>query len=130
MEILITKADSSTEDILVDFKTPYGEGKAFWNGVKVFNPEENQKYKVEFDISDPLVWGKEIHLSERNTFHLSATDEGVQLTGRLEEVDEDDIAILKFGESIIQLEVEGKKLPIGKFVDISTGFLEIYEIAY
>lgn len=130
MEIQIIKIDDSTEDIVVNFTTPYGEGRAFWNGTKKYKPELNEKYKVEYDISDILEWGKEITLSKKNDFSIETTEDGIILTGKLEGIDRDGIAELRFGESIIQLEIEGGKLPTGKFVDINTNEIEIYEKAY
>ncbi len=130
MEITIIKLDDTTEDITVEFTTQYGTGRAFWNGTKKYKPEVNEKYKVEFDITDILVWGKEIKLSEINDFSIETNEEGICLTGRLERIDSDGIAELNFGESIIQVEIDGGKFPIGKFVEISTNELEVYEVSY
>lgn len=124
MEVTITKAENYSEGILVQFRSQHGEAFGIWNGHK--RPEENESYNVEFDITEPLEWGKGVKLSKKEGFKIAVTENSITITGKVEKVLGDGFIDFRFGESVIQIEVEGKNIPKGKFVDIITNELEIY----
>jgi hypothetical protein len=124
LEILVNDIKSVSKENIITFKTEFGIGKGLWIDKK--RPELNQKYKVEFDISDELIWGKDIQKSDKKAFSISIEGDEVVIIGILEKALGDSIVDLRFGASLIQLEVEGKNLPKGEYIMIRTDSLEIY----
>ncbi|SCX89299.1 hypothetical protein [Alkaliphilus peptidifermentans] len=128
MEILIRGVDNSDMDSIIDFNTEYGNGKAVWNGNS--DPEVGNKYNVEYDITDILEWNKTVSLSKEKSFKIFIEEEITHIIGVLEKVYKDGISDLRFGNSIIQLEVEGKDLPVGEYVLVKADSLEVYDTVY
>lgn len=127
MKILVSEINKEAGDFMVVFSTEFGEGRAVWNGNR--NPEEGKEYEVEFDITDLLRWDKDIILSKEKKFEIAIKEDSVFVTGVLENFS-DGIADLRFGKSIIQLEMEGNKLPIGEYLEVMADSLELYDVNY
>jgi len=113
------------KDIIIDFSNEFGRGMAAWNGNRI--PEKDKEYDVQYDITDPLVWDEDVFLSKENKFSISTTEKGIFITGIMEKVSKDGLVDLKFGNSIIQLELEGKTLPKGQYVNVRADSLEVYD---
>lgn len=126
MKIHVKKVDTSSEDVIIDFTSEYGNAEAFW-GTKPI-PKANEDYEVELDITDELTWGQEIKLSKDKKFNIQMQDE-IYITGIIEKVYKDGMADFRLGKSLIQLELEGKNPPVGEYVTIKTTSIEMYEIA-
>jgi hypothetical protein len=128
MKITINKIIKMTEDNIVEFSTELGSGKAAWNGYR--KPEQGKQYNVEYDITDTLRWGKDITLSKERNFKIFMKQGTTFMIGVLEKVSNDGFADLRFGKSMIQLEVEGKNLPKGQYVKVKADSLEVYDANY
>ncbi|MBB6214460.1 hypothetical protein HNQ80_000540 [Anaerosolibacter carboniphilus] len=128
MKILINKISRMTEDIIVDFSMEFGSGKAAWNGYR--KPEQGKQYNVEYDITDPLRWEKDVVLSKEKNFKIFMKQGTTFITGILEKVYNDGVADLRFGKSIIQLEIQGKNIPKGQYVEVKADSLEVYDVNY
>jgi len=124
MQATIEKIENYSEGILVRFATEYGEGFGIWNGNK--RPVEKDAYNIELDITDTLKWGKDVVLSKNNGFKIAVTESAIILTGKVEKLYSDGMVDFRLGTSLIQLELEGKGIPIGKFVDVKTNDIEVY----
>ena len=128
LKILVNKISRMTEDIIIDFSMEFGSGKATWNGHR--KPEQGKQYDVEYDITDTLRWEKDILLSKEKKFKIFAKEGNVFIIGILEKVSNDGTADLRFGKSIIQLEIEGNKIPKGQYVEVKADSLEVYDVNY
>ncbi|KAB3531123.1 hypothetical protein [Alkaliphilus serpentinus] len=128
MKILIDRVINAEEDIFIEFSTDFGVGRAVWNGNR--NPETSKEYNVELDITDVLSWGKDVILSKEKQYGITLKEEDVLITGVLEKIYEDGIVDLRFGNSILQLEIEGDDLPMGKYVEVKADSLEVYDANY
>ncbi len=126
LKILINKINKDTEDIIVGFSMEFGSGTAVWNGNRI--AEKDKEYDVQYDITDSLVWGKDVVLSEEKKFNISGTEEEVFITGILERIYSDGLVDLRFGDSIIQIEMEGNNLPKGEYVKVRADSLEVYDV--
>jgi len=126
MKILINKVSKDTEDIIIDFSMEFGSGMAVWNGNRM--AEKDKEYDVQYDITDPLIWGEDVVLSKEKKFSIFTTQEGVFITGILESVSKDGLVDLQFGTSIIQLEIDGNNLPKGQYVTVRADSLEVYDV--
>jgi len=126
MKILINKVSKDTEDIIIDFSMEFGNGMAVWNGNRM--AEKDMEYDVQYDITDPLIWGEDVVLSKEKKFSIFTTQEGVFITGILESVSKDGLVDLQFGTSIIQLEIDGDSLPKGQYVTVRADSLEVYDV--
>ncbi len=125
MKIHITKVNTSSEDVIIFFSSEYGDAEAFW-GTKPI-PKANADYEVEVDITDELIWGQDINLSKDKKFCIRMQDE-IYITGILEKVYKNGLADFRLGKSLVQLELEGKNIPIGEYVTIKATSLEVYEV--
>lgn len=128
MEIVINEVDFSSMDIVIDFSTEFGSGKGLWNGNK--KPEQGKKYQVEYDITDVLEWGTDIQLSNEKAFKIFTKQECTYITGLLESLGNDGFCDFRFGDNLIQLEIEGKNLVKGHYIEIKADSLEVYEKSY
>jgi hypothetical protein len=117
-----------TEDIIVDFSMEFGSGTATWNGYR--KPEQGKQYNVEYDITDTLRWEKDVLLSKEKKFKIFTKQGTTFITGILEKVSNEGVADLRFGKSMIQLEIEGKNLPKGQYVEVKADSLEVYDANY
>ncbi len=124
MQIKITAVHEYSEGILATFKTEFGEGFGIWNGNK--KPAEGDSYSIELDITEPLKWGKDIVLSKETSYSITVMGEMVTIIGKLQRVDVNGLSDLLVGNSIIQLEIEGKGAVAGKFVALRTNDIELY----
>jgi len=125
LKILINEVSKEDKDIIIDFSNEFGSGMAAWNGNRM--PEKGKEYDVQYDITDPLVWDEDVFLSKEKKFSISTTEKGIFITGIMEKVSKDALVDLKFGNSIIQLELEGKTLPKGQYVHVRADSLEVYD---
>jgi len=126
LKILINKVSKDTEDTIVDFSMEFGSGTAVWNGNRMAEPDK--EYDVQYDITDPLIWGEDVAISKEKKFSISNTQEGTFVTGILEKATKDGLVDLRFGKSIIQLEIEGNSLPKGEYVTVRADSLEVYDV--
>ena len=126
MKIVIIKVDISLADIIIESSCDYGSGKAVWNGHN--KPHVGKVYRVEYDLTDILRWGIEITKSDLKEYKINNKNDNCYIIGKLDKYYSDDVYDLKFGESVIQLEVEGRNVPVGSFVLVKAESLEVYDL--
>ncbi|OGO78088.1 MAG: hypothetical protein A2Y23_15520 [Clostridiales bacterium GWB2_37_7] len=125
MKIQVKKIDTSAEDIIINFTSEYGAAEAFW-GTKPI-PKANTEYDVELDITDELVWGKDVKASNDKKFSINMKQDDIYITGIIEKIYKDGMADFRLGKNLIQIELLGKNAPIGIYVTIKTSSIELYE---
>jgi hypothetical protein len=102
--------------IVVSFKSTYGSGDAVWHGEVA--PEINHVYDVELDVEGKLIWGQNIRECQTAKYAIDNEDGKLILQGKIEYVDEDGIAALRIGDSLVTLEIVGDAVPAGLFVRV------------
>ena len=124
MKIHVKKVEITEEDIVIDFTSEYGDAEAFW-GTRPL-PKAKTDYDVELDITDELVWGRDVKPSTEKKFSIIQKDD-IIITGILEKLYKNGMADFRLGKSLIQIELEGKNIPTGVYVTIKTASIDIYE---
>ena len=127
MKVKIEKVINEGSKNTVMFSTEYGNAKATWNGEL---PEANKEYFVEFEITDILVWQKNVTLSEKLKNVIGMENDAFYMIGFLESVEEDGYTVVRLGESIVSLEIEGNSLQQGTFVKVKADRLLLYDMNY
>jgi len=125
MKIHVKKVDTSSEDIIIDFTSEYGDAEAFW-GTRPM-PKAKADYDVELDITDELAWGRDVKPSTEKKFSIIMQKDDIYITGILEKTYKGGMADFRLGKNLIQLELEGKNIPTGGYVTVKTASLEMYE---
>jgi hypothetical protein len=125
MKIQVKKVDTSSEDVIINFTSEFGGAEAFW-GTRPL-PKANSEHDVEFDITDELVWGKDVKPSTDKKFSIIMKQDDLYITGILERVYKNGLADFRLGKNLIQIELLGKNAPTGAYVTIKTSSLELYE---
>ncbi|HYE12070.1 MAG TPA: hypothetical protein VEF53_18015 [Patescibacteria group bacterium] len=128
MKIHVKKVDTSSEDIIINFTSEYGDAEAFW-GTKPI-PKANTDYEVELDITDELTWGQEVKPSKDKKFSITMQRDDIYITGVLEKTYKGGMADFRLDKNLIQLELEGRNIPIGGYVTIKVTNIELYEVNY
>ena len=128
MKIHVKKVDASSEDIIINFTSEYGDAEAFW-GTKPI-PKANTDYEVELDITDELTWGQEVKPSKDKKFSITMQRDDIYITGVLEKTYKGGMADFRLDKNLIQLELEGRNIPIGGYVTIKVTNIELYEVNY
>ncbi|MDF2593583.1 MAG: hypothetical protein K0S75_3049 [Clostridia bacterium] len=128
MKIHVKKVDTSSEDIFINFTSEYGDAEAFW-GTKPI-PKANTDYEVELDITDELTWGQEVKPSKDKKFSITMQRDDIYITGVLEKTYKGGMADFRLDKNLIQLELEGRNIPIGGYVTIKVTNIELYEVNY
>ncbi|KAB3538605.1 hypothetical protein F8154_01550 [Alkaliphilus pronyensis] len=128
MEVLINDVNFNSMDTVIEFNTQYGCGKGVWNGNN--DPVKGNKYNIEYDITEILKWGTTIKTCKEKDFRIFQDNDITYIIGILEKEYKDGISDLRFGDSIIQLEVQGKGLPVGEYVIVTADSLELYASVY
>lgn len=127
LEIIINEVIKKHPKNIVIFSTECGDAKAFWNGDM---PIINKKYDVEIEIPGILIWGKNIKRTKEDRYTIGIKDNLLYILGRLESVEDDGYTIIRLGENIVPLEVEGNPPPIGAFVKVETNEITLYNVEY
>jgi len=111
----------------VIFSTEYGNTKAFWNGDM---PEVDKEYFVELEIESTLKWGDNIRIVEDDKYVIGVEGNACYMVGYLESIEDDGYTVIRLGENIISLEVDGKPFPIGVFVKVEADKVILFNINY
>lgn len=96
MEVTI----KSIEGNRVEFESPYGSAIGIWKDEILVN---KRKYSVELDITE-LIKYDDIKLSSNNEPRIELNSNGILIVGLLVEYNTDGCAILKLGDSLIEIE--------------------------
>lgn len=84
----------------VEFESPYGSAIGIWKDKFWVNIG---KYNVELDITELLKYD-DIKLSSNNEPRIELNPNGILIVGLLVEYNTDGCAILKLGDSLVEIE--------------------------
>ena len=103
-----------------------GGGKvvAQWSGSP---PEIGKTYDVELSVSAPMVPGDNLIAASGNPPGLHTEGDHIMMTAWLESCDDDGAAVLRLGESLVQIEVQGSPAPVGSLVTARLADLTLYD---
>lgn len=128
IEVKQTKVSKSGES-LVEFITPYGEGRGIWRGEA---PTVGESYYIEFGIGGPLEWGRDIIPVKEKSCSIKIEGEKVVLRGELEavsNVSDDNSLVLRVGDSLILSDSRGvPNAEIGDSVAIVVEELRLFDL--
>lgn len=127
MKVKVNKVIDEGSKNTVIFSTEYGNAKGIWKGCL---PETDKDYFVEFEIPDTLVWQKDVIASERLEDTIGMENDIFYLIGSLESAEEDGYTVIRLGESIVSLDIEGNSLQVGTFVKVKADNLFLYDMNY
>jgi len=100
---MIVTIKSIDQDVST-FHSEFGIGVAIWHGK---TPKVNSVQHVEFDIKETLTWGVDIYPSDVESCTINMVNKKLVILGQLESVDEDGYTVVRLGNSIIPLDVQG-----------------------
>lgn len=116
-------------EYLVEFITPYGEGRGLWQGDA---PIEGESYYIEFHIGGPLEWGRDIIPARQKSFSIALDGEKVVLRGTVEaisDVNDDNSLVLRVGDSLVLADSRGvPDVERGDFVTLVVEELRLFDI--
>lgn len=112
MNIKVKKIIKSKNIIL--FETSVGIGKGIWMSQVL--PKLNNLYEVEFEITDDLVWEKNVFFASDNNEEIKIDSEYLCIQGKVERVEQDGLVIFRLGSSIIMLDNFTEPPPSGSFI--------------
>lgn len=115
--------------IIVNFSSSIGEGIAFWRSDdKLFKGKE---IEVELDVPQILCFGKDIVLAEQQEEKIYVCNDLVHITGRIEQIEWDNIITVRLGTSILLVEVEDMdKYELNNWIEIRTNELVLTEVIF
>ena len=105
---------SSSEKHLVQFSSVLGNAYAYWQGTP---PQLGETYHVEFSVGTPLTWGVDILPTTESTYQIKQEGDGVVIIAKLETYEEEGLAFLRLGGSLLMTETNGNPAPIETFVE-------------
>ncbi|WP_414553473.1 hypothetical protein [Anabaena sp. CCY 0017] len=105
---------SSSDKHRVQFSSALGNACAYWQGIP---PQLGETYHVELSVGTPLNWGVDILQTTESTYQLKQEGDGVGMIAKLETYEEEGLAFLRLGGSILMIETLGNPAPIGTFVE-------------
>lgn len=124
MKIHVTDTDKIDE---IRFQHKNGIGIAGWTGEL---PEINKDYYVELDIDKDLIFDTDVVLTQSKITGIYVCGNDCLIVGILEHIYEDDVCVIRLGDSIFMCTIFGAKGHKGKFVRIKTDSLRLtsYEL--
>lgn len=123
MQIQVQTIHEVRKELRVRFTCAFGQGEARWTGR---TPKPEESYHVEIDIPAPLRWGVSIRPTLETEPLIATTIDGNRLVARLESVDPDGVAVLRFGPTLILAEADGEPPARGSWVQVRTPHLVLY----
>lgn len=115
MKIRITEVISTADTLLVSFRSSIGSGTASWLGVP---PNIGDDQDVELDLDEIFSWGVNVMPSFDTTSQITHVNGTYQITAELIEVTDEDCAVLKLGDSILLIELDGPITHESGYVDV------------
>jgi hypothetical protein len=106
--------DSSDARPVVQFSSEFGNARAHWSGDA---PTPGDIYFVEFTVGGTLTWGDDILPIAESTPSLSQDGQETVIRAKLESHEDDGVAFLRVGDSLLMAETQGAAPPVGSFVE-------------
>lgn len=109
----------------ITFTSDQGTANACWKGDE---PKVGGEYVVELDIPNLLIWDIDVIQSEEKEHRIKSEQDFTILTGQLESSFDDGSYDIRFGSSIITLELLGEPYPFGTYlqVKVRTQTIHVY----
>ena len=127
MRIQVDKIIDKNSNIIVEFSSEFGKAMAFWEGEK---PIVNNEYHVEIDIRSTLIWSKEIQKAESNKPIIQQGNDFIQISGRIDSIDDDGYVTLRVGEYIVPFIASGTPFQIGEHVTLTAKEISLSPVDY
>lgn len=111
MHIQITDVlvDQETNLVMVEFSTAFGTGLGEWRDAV---PERFSHHQVEIETASILTWGKDVESAPDDHFLIDYDiDNLVTLQGKLENIEDEEVAYLRLGTGLIRFKAMGKFAP-------------------
>jgi len=100
----------------VEFLTEWGPGIGIWKGIY---PTIGQSYEIEIDIDTMLQTGVDmVVVAAENTPSMRTVADKAIIVGQLERNEDDGVAIIRMGNSVLMVEFKGEALPQLSWVQI------------
>ena len=112
MHIQITDimVNAETGLVMVEFSTPFGTGLGEWRDKNP--PEHFSHHQVEIETDSILTWGKDVEPATNEHFLIDYdVDNLVTLQGKLENIEDEEVAYLRLGNGLIRFKAEGRFAP-------------------
>jgi hypothetical protein len=126
MRIVLTEINGSTDNQRVGFKCDYGCGLAMWLSD---SPEVEMEYEVEVDCDDVFKLGLNAQPTDEIDYSVTSIGQSTTLVAKVEDVYDDGMVALRFGNAIIVAEFEGKSPPKDTWIKITTNRMELNEVS-
>ncbi|GIO83249.1 hypothetical protein J25TS5_01810 [Paenibacillus faecis] len=111
------------------FSSDLGIGFGYWNSSN--HVKEGMEVEVELDIPGTLCFGKDIVESMDEEPKLYISMDKVNLIGRVEQIEYDNIIAVRLGHSILLLEVDDPSMfEAGRWIKIQTNELQITDFMF
>ncbi|MFJ7142276.1 hypothetical protein [Pseudomonas protegens] len=114
------------QDLGVGFSSAFGEGRGQWLGPR---PQVGQDYEVELSLEDEFSWNDNLEPCAHGPFRLHWDQGALQVVGRLVQVDEEGVAALAIGQSIILLSLLGGPERTPQWVSLRARQISLQPIA-
>lgn len=123
MKIQITATTSAEDELLVGFQSSAGGGTALWVGPV---PKIGDELDVEFDLEEVFSLGKNLMPSSRKTPSITVENKVTYITAELIQDEDGEYTALKFGDSIILIELDEPLTQKVGFVDVTVSRIRLY----
>lgn len=117
---------TAAQDLCVGFCCAFGEGRGQWLGP---SPRVGHDYEVELSLEDEFSWNDNLEPCAQGPFRLHWDQGALQVCGRLVQVDEDGVAALAVGPSIILLSLRGGPERLPQWVSLRARQISLQPIA-
>jgi len=114
-------------DNYILFTSEFGSGRALWNGNQ---PALDQEYHVEAEISETLTWLKEVMLNSISESKIVFNNGVITIAGVLESVDEDGFSVIRIGDSIIPVMINGANEYVGRHIKAIVTEITLFDQNY
>jgi hypothetical protein len=118
---IIKEQDNSAQ---VTFWTASGSAQAEWVGTR---PEVGGMYDAEVEVPESLVWGDGIRQVAAMEPGIATTDGTTIITGMLDSLEDDGVATVRLGDSLLLVETEGLPGRVGSSVQLATRQLRLFD---
>ncbi len=111
------------DETLISFSSPYGTAHGFWMEQ---SPKINKSYNVEFDISQTLVWGKDIKKAGIDEYKIWHQNDIIYICAMFHSFEDNCCLTIRLGKTLILVETEGDPIINSQFLTISLRKMNIY----
>ena len=127
MRIVLTETKDLADERLVVFKCDDGHGLAHWlSNVPIVESE----YEVEIDCDEVLKFGVNVRASDKVSYSISSYDGNTTFVAKTEDIYDDGMVALRFGDAILVAEFEGNPPVRGSWIEVTTNQLGLNNVSH